>query len=117
MKSQSYNTINFLPHLRMLAGFQTQQEAADYFQIHRRTWNRWERTGKIKRHVREMLKIRAGYLPFRDWYQFRFNDGKLWTPQNYGLSPKVIESLPFLLQSARDTAGYEEFVKARESDC
>ena len=116
MRSQSHKTLNFFPHLRLLAGFRTQQDAADYFEVHRRTWNRWEKSGKIKRHVREMLKIKAGYLPFSDGHQFRFSDGKLWTPQNYGLSPNVIESLPLLLQSARDTFGYDEFVKARESD-
>ena len=116
MRPESHNTLNYLPHLRMLAGFSTQQAAADYFEVHRKTWNRWEKSGKIRRNVREMLKIKAGYLPFSDWHKFRFSDGKLWTPQNYGLSPNVIESLPLLLQSARDSIGFDAFVEARESE-
>ena len=116
MGLQSYNTINYLPILRSLAGLHTQQQAADYFEIHRRTWIRWETSGKIKRHVRELLKIKAGYMPYRDWYQFRISDGLLWTPHNHSLSPQVIESLPLLLQCARGTYGYDKFIEIREKE-
>lgn len=113
---QNYNTINHIPFLRLLAGFNTQQKAADYFEVHLRTWRRWEKTGRIKKHIRDILKIKAGYLPYKGWHNFRFKDGEIWTPQNFNLSPNVIESLPYLINKLENKEGYEKFISARKLD-
>ena len=116
MLSQCYNSIDFIPQLRLMAGFASYQDVAEYFEVHPNTWRKWEQSGNLKRHVREALKIKAGYLPYKEWHSFRFTKGKLWTPANYPLSPGVIESLPLLIECARHTTGYDNFISAREQE-
>lgn len=113
---QNHNTIDYIPFLRLLAGFPTKKQAADYFEVHLKTWSKWEKSGKIKKHIREILKIKAGYLPYAEWHNFRFKDGELWTPQNFRLSPGVIESIPYLLNNPQNTLGHDKFIAARKLD-
>ncbi len=116
MLSQCYNSIEFIPQLRLMAGFTSYQDVAEYFEVHPNTWRKWEQSGNLKRHVRDLLKIKAGYLPYKEWHSFRFTKGILWTPANYPLSPGIIESLPLLIECARHSPGYDNFISAREQE-
>ncbi len=77
MKNYNLGTLDFIPGLRLLAGFSDKAQAADYFGVSLRTWQRWERQNDIGRAYFDALRGRAGFVTCPEWSDCRFLGNRL----------------------------------------
>ena len=72
--------IEFISSLALLSGLNTDQKCADYFSVHLKTWQKWQRANKLLPHQIDALRSRAGFINAPGWEGFRIVKDKLYSP-------------------------------------
>jgi hypothetical protein len=72
-------------------------EAAELAAITPRSW-RLQELGRRRASIcaYRLLLCRAGWLPDPAWHGWSIGQGKLWTPENWSISPGELRALPYL---------------------
>lgn len=74
----------------------TIDQAADLAGVTRRTYQRQEHGhSRIHPAIYRLFMARCGFMPDPAWRGWFIGQGKIWTPENWGIEPGELRALPY----------------------
>ena len=85
--------------LCLSAGLNTQQKAADYFEISVKTWQRWIRNKTIRQHQLDCLKNRAGFINHPAYIDYKVVGTRIYSPSGQFVEQHELDNMISKLES------------------